>query len=181
MYHAQFPDQRMPDHRIFQRLHRQLRETGLFYVTRYDAGRRRAVHNPSLEESILNVLVDRPGLLLITLFFILEQVLPGQPYDVPITIPNHVWFLHERTYPDATFEARWIGRGGQVPWLPRSFALSSLDYFSWKHMKNLVHATPLDSDENLVARISEAAAHIREIPGIFEHQTLHRRCQACIA
>ncbi|GFT51392.1 hypothetical protein TNCV_4955061 [Trichonephila clavipes] len=27
MYHAQFPNRRMPDHRMFQRLHRQLRET----------------------------------------------------------------------------------------------------------------------------------------------------------
>ncbi|GFX60459.1 hypothetical protein TNCV_1181781 [Trichonephila clavipes] len=26
MYHAQFPDRRMPDHRSFQRLHHQLRE-----------------------------------------------------------------------------------------------------------------------------------------------------------
>ncbi|GFW85203.1 hypothetical protein TNCV_3249431 [Trichonephila clavipes] len=26
MYHARFPDRPMPDHRIFQRLHRQLRE-----------------------------------------------------------------------------------------------------------------------------------------------------------
>ncbi|GFU91020.1 hypothetical protein TNCV_4923511 [Trichonephila clavipes] len=27
MYHAQLPDRRMPDHRIFQRLHRQFRGT----------------------------------------------------------------------------------------------------------------------------------------------------------
>ncbi|GFW11745.1 hypothetical protein TNCV_1082911 [Trichonephila clavipes] len=29
MYHAQFPGRQMPDHRIFQGLHRQLRETGM--------------------------------------------------------------------------------------------------------------------------------------------------------
>ncbi|GFV71959.1 hypothetical protein TNCV_2458921 [Trichonephila clavipes] len=50
----------MPDHRIFQRLHRQLRETRSFYVARHDANRRRAVRSSRLEESILNVLADRP-------------------------------------------------------------------------------------------------------------------------
>ncbi|GFW67894.1 hypothetical protein TNCV_3872241 [Trichonephila clavipes] len=50
MYHAQFPDRRMPDHEIFQSLHCQLRETRSFYVTRHDAGRRRSVRNPNLEK-----------------------------------------------------------------------------------------------------------------------------------
>ncbi|GFW57895.1 uncharacterized protein TNCV_1418421 [Trichonephila clavipes] len=62
MYHSQFPDQRMPDHRTFQRLHRQLRETRSFHVTRHDAGRRRPVRSSSLEESLLNVVTDRPEL-----------------------------------------------------------------------------------------------------------------------
>ncbi|GFU41989.1 hypothetical protein TNCV_4676871 [Trichonephila clavipes] len=50
----------MLDHRIFQRLHRQLRETRSFHVPRHDAGRRRTVPSPSLEESILNAVADRP-------------------------------------------------------------------------------------------------------------------------
>ncbi|GFX01953.1 hypothetical protein TNCV_371421 [Trichonephila clavipes] len=50
----------MPDHRIFQRLHRQLCEKRSFHVTRCDAGQRRAVPSPSLEESILYVVADRP-------------------------------------------------------------------------------------------------------------------------
>ncbi|GFU42850.1 hypothetical protein TNCV_3140261 [Trichonephila clavipes] len=52
MYHAQFPDRRIPDDRIFQRLHRQLRETHSFHVTRQDAGRRRVLRSPSIEDSI---------------------------------------------------------------------------------------------------------------------------------
>ncbi len=113
--------------------------------------------------------------------------------DVPIAIHNRKWFQQYgapahfrtdvRTYLNATFEARWIRRGGPVPWLPRSPDLSSLDYSLWGHLKNLAYETPLDLDEELVSRISEAAARVREIPGIFErvHQSLHRRCQACIA
>ncbi|GFV62324.1 uncharacterized protein TNCV_1131071 [Trichonephila clavipes] len=57
-----FSGRRISDHRIFQRLHRQLREACSFHVTRHDAGRRKAVRSPSLEGSILNVVVDRPEL-----------------------------------------------------------------------------------------------------------------------
>ncbi|GFU79418.1 hypothetical protein TNCV_871891 [Trichonephila clavipes] len=60
MYHAQFPDRQMPHHRIFQLLLRQLREPRLFYVTKHDACRRRAVPSPSMEESILNLVADGP-------------------------------------------------------------------------------------------------------------------------
>ncbi|GFT40633.1 hypothetical protein TNCV_3008071 [Trichonephila clavipes] len=59
-YRAQFPDRRMPDNRIFQLLHRELSEKRSFYVPRRDADRRRAVPSPSLEESTLNVVADRP-------------------------------------------------------------------------------------------------------------------------
>ncbi|GFW53749.1 uncharacterized protein TNCV_3938431 [Trichonephila clavipes] len=59
MYHAQFPDRRMPDHRIIQRLHHQLRETLSFHIDRYDASRRRAVPSLSLEESLLVFVADR--------------------------------------------------------------------------------------------------------------------------
>ncbi|GFV30342.1 hypothetical protein TNCV_98171 [Trichonephila clavipes] len=50
MYHAQFPDRRMPDHQIFQWFHRQHREAHSFHATIHDAGQRRAVPCPSLEE-----------------------------------------------------------------------------------------------------------------------------------
>lgn len=122
----------------------------------------------------------------------LKEVLPQLLHDVPIAIRNRMWFQHDgapahfsidvRNYLNATFGARWIGRGGPVPWPPRSPDLSSLDYFLWGHLKHLVYETPVDSDEDLVARISVAAACVREIPGIFERvrQSLHRRCQACI-
>ncbi|GFU78051.1 hypothetical protein TNCV_2562431, partial [Trichonephila clavipes] len=49
----------MPDHRIFQRLHRQLREKSSFHVTR--RGQCRAVRSPSLEENILNRVAVRPN------------------------------------------------------------------------------------------------------------------------
>ncbi|GFW06810.1 uncharacterized protein TNCV_3289101 [Trichonephila clavipes] len=50
----------MPDHRTFQWLQRQHRETRSFHVNKYDAGRRRAVRSSNLEENILNIVADRP-------------------------------------------------------------------------------------------------------------------------
>lgn len=320
MYRAEYPDRRMPDHRIFQRLHRQLCETGAFDVNRHDAGRLRAVRTPRLEASILDIVADRPesstrtvardvgvshqtvcrvlnenrlhpfhfqkvqalnpadyplrvnfcqwvmqqcalqpdfvGDVLFTdeatlsregvfnahnshvwatdnphatrphafqqrfcinvwagivndfligpyllptrlsggsYLIFLKEVLPQLLHDVPIAIRNRMWFQHDgapahfsidvRNYLNITFGARWIGRGGPIPWPPRSSDLSNLDYFLWGHLKHLVYETPVDSDEDLVARISVAAAGVRETPGIFERvrQSLHRRCQACIA
>ncbi|GFW85381.1 uncharacterized protein TNCV_144261 [Trichonephila clavipes] len=106
MYHAQFSDQRILDHRIFQS----------------------CAHLPECH-------IRRDG------FGIVDQSL-GHP-DLPI------------------IEPRLLFMG---------------------HLKNLVYATSLESDEDLVARIFEAAARVREIPGIFERirQSLQRRSQACI-
>ena len=73
-----------------------------------------------------------------------------------------------RTYLKATFRTRRIGRGKLVRWIPRSVDLSPLDYFLCRHLKNLVYKTPLDSDEDLVALTSEAAARVRKIPGFLE-------------
>ncbi|GFY36864.1 paired domain-containing protein [Trichonephila clavipes] len=60
---------------------------------------------------------------------------------------------------------------------------TSLNYFLCRQLKNLVYATPLDSDEDLVVRISETASRVHKISGILErvHQSLHQRCRACIA
>ncbi|GFX96134.1 histone-lysine N-methyltransferase SETMAR [Trichonephila clavipes] len=50
----------MPDHIIFQWLHRQFRETRSFHITRHGADRRKLdIFCPSLEESVLNAVADR--------------------------------------------------------------------------------------------------------------------------
>ena len=60
MYRTEYPDRRMQDHRIFQRLHHLLCKTGAFNVNRHEAGRLRAVRTPRLKESILNIVAERP-------------------------------------------------------------------------------------------------------------------------
>ncbi|GFX69960.1 uncharacterized protein TNCV_2099781 [Trichonephila clavipes] len=73
--------------------------------------------------------------------------------------------------------SRWIRRGGPVNWPARSPDLSCLDFFLWSHMKSLVYASPVDSDEALVARVALVAGDIREMPGVFANvrQSLRRR------
>jgi len=34
---------------------------------------------------------------------------------------------------------RWIGRGGPIPWPPRSPDLNSLDFFFWGYLKETVY------------------------------------------
>ncbi|GFW74099.1 uncharacterized protein TNCV_4176451 [Trichonephila clavipes] len=87
MYHAQFPDQRIPNHRTFQRLHRQLRETRSFLVTRHDTGRRKAVHCSSQEESILNIVADRPGSSTRAVAYQLSRIQTLNPADCFLRLP----------------------------------------------------------------------------------------------
>lgn len=121
----------------------------------------------------------------------LQTVLPGLMNEVPAVILRRMWFQHDgapahfandvRCYLTRKFGAQWIGRGGPVCWPPRSPDLSPIDFFVWGAMKNMVYETPVASAMDLVARISVAAANIRETPGIFQkvRLSMQRRCEAC--
>ncbi|GBM06815.1 hypothetical protein AVEN_173577-1 [Araneus ventricosus] len=64
-------------------------------------------------------------------------------------------------------------------WPPRSTALNPLGFFFWGHTKSLVYETPVDSAEDLVARI--VVDKINTTPGILERvrQSFLRRCELC--
>ncbi|GFV59616.1 DUF4817 domain-containing protein [Trichonephila clavipes] len=121
-----------------------------------------------------------------------QEVLPVQLRSVPANIKALMWFQHDgapthysadvRSALDTAYPGRWIGRGGPVNWPARSPVLSCLDFFLWGHMKSLVYASPVDSNETLVARIAVVAGDIREMAGVFANvrQSLRRRCGACI-
>lgn len=112
-------------------------------------------------------------------------------------IPNHVrrimWFQHDGAPPhfsraarevlENAFPNRWIGRGGPVPWPPRSPDLTPLDFFLWGHMKSLIYETPVESENDLLARIVVASGEIEDNPAVLErvHDSLQRRCRLCVA
>jgi hypothetical protein len=43
-----------------------------------------------------------------------------------------------------------------------------MNFLLQSHIKALIDMSPVDSEENLFAHIAEAAAAIRQLPGIFE-------------
>jgi len=55
-------------------------------------------------------------------------------------------------------------------------------FFLWGHIKALIYMSPVGSEEDLIARIVEAAASIRQQASIFEctRQSLLHRCRLCI-
>ncbi|GFW05831.1 uncharacterized protein TNCV_603031 [Trichonephila clavipes] len=124
----------------------------------------------------------------------LEQVLPELLDSAHVTAATRtsVWFQQDgapahfsisvRNHLDATCGERWIGRGGLVHWPPRSPDFSCLDYFFWGQMKSLVYETPVNSAEELVARISATAGEIRNTPEMLSNvrRSMKRRCEACI-
>ena len=64
----------------------------------------------------------------------------------------------------------------------RSPDLTCLDFFLWRHMKQLVYETVVETEEDLVARITVAVGTIADMPGMFERtrQSMVRRCTASI-
>ncbi|GFS61387.1 uncharacterized protein TNCV_3105651 [Trichonephila clavipes] len=88
-----------------------------------------------------------------------------------------MWFQHDgspvhfsadvQSALDTAYPGRWIGRGGPVNWPARSPDLSCLDFFLWGHMKSIVYASSVDSDEAMVAKIAVVEGDIREILQVF--------------
>jgi hypothetical protein len=70
------------------------------------------------------------------------------------------------------FEEHWLGRDGPVAWPARSPDLTPLDFSLWGQIKSLVYETPVESVEDLIARITAAAEYIQTMPGIF-HKVNH--------
>jgi len=75
-----------------------------------------------------------------------------------------------------TFPERWIGRGGHVQWPPRSPDLTPLDFCLWGWMKSEVYEEKVNTRDELVARITNSAALIKQ-----ERQEDLRRATRTIA
>lgn len=90
--------------------------------------------------------------------------------NLPLNILPDVWFqldgapAHSSGEVDAEltvmFEDRWIGRNGPWKWPPRSPDLSPLDFYFWGHLKSLVYATPVQSREELLNRVTTEITRI---------------------
>lgn len=122
----------------------------------------------------------------------LIQHLPILLEDVPLAQRQRMWFMHDgapahtslvvREYLNARFPNRWIGQHGPVAWPPRSPDLNPLDFYLWGHVKSVVYATPVDTEDELLARVQAACQQVHDTPRVFERvrQSFSRRCQLCI-
>ena len=64
----------------------------------------------------------------------------------------------------------------------RDRRISLLWIFLWGHLKTLVYETPVETAEDLTARVLAACRQVQLTLGIFERvrQNVIRRCNACI-
>ena len=68
-------------------------------------------------------------------------------------------------------------------WPPRSPDLNPCDFFLWGHLKQLVYKTPVNTVQELINRIQNAAAEIRRNPDMIARlqPSLIRRAEGCLA
>lgn len=122
----------------------------------------------------------------------LQFTLPQLLENVPNNVRRTLWFQQDGAAPhfslaarailDERYPNRWIGRGGPVAWPPRSPDLTPMDFFLWGHMKTLVYETPVESEEELIARIAVASGDIADNRALIGrvHRSLRNRCGVCI-
>lgn len=122
----------------------------------------------------------------------LQEVLPELLENVALGIRRQMWLQHDgapahfavnvRNHLNNAFPNSWIGRGGPIPWPPRSPDLNPLDFGVWGFSKSLVYETPVDTEEELIARIQVAAYELQQKEDIFAsmRQSLLRRARLCI-
>ena len=103
--------------------------------------------------------------------YFLENVLPTLLEDIHLNLRTNLWFMHDgfpvhfernvRNYLNNQFLQRWIGRGSDHIWPPRSPDLNPLDFFIWGHMKSNVYQYSSHTRDELSRKIREKGNNIR--------------------
>ncbi|KAJ4429888.1 hypothetical protein ANN_22092 [Periplaneta americana] len=112
----------------------------------------------------------------------LATTLPDMLDDVSLATRRYMWFQHDgvpahftlrvRDYLNQQFPGKWIVRDCPVPWPHRSPDLTPPEFFVLGQMRNLVYATAVESEDDLVARIFAAAGEIYDNPDSLENSCL---------
>lgn len=122
----------------------------------------------------------------------LRNQLPELFDDIPLIVRINMWYMQDgapphfslqvRNYLNEVFPNRWIGRGSQFPWPPRSPDFNPMDFYVWGYMKSLVYSKTIDTREELWRRIQEAADTIRTNLATFfsVRKSLSKRLKRCI-
>lgn len=123
----------------------------------------------------------------------LENTLEELLDDVPLNLRHNYWFMQDgapahfqnvvRDHLNHRFPHRWIGRGSEFPWPPRSPDLNPLDFYFWGHMKSIVYEHPVNTRAELWLKIQEAANSMRndqESIGFKVRRSLTNRLRKCV-
>jgi hypothetical protein len=116
--------------------------------------------------------------------------LPDIREELPILTNRNLVFMQDGAPPHFTndvknflneeFPRGWIGRGGPIPWPPRSPDITPMDYFIWGYWKELVYKEQINDIGHLRQRIIAAAEIIRQkLTETDVSEGLLRRLQEC--
>ena len=125
------------------------------------------------------------------LAFLMER-LPDLLQNVPEEEQENLIFMQDgapphfrrdvRTWLDQNYANRWMGRGGPIPWPPRSPDLTPMDFYVWGYLKEKVYAVRIDTMEQLRQRIQDAFLEITEnLQNIDINEAITRRMYLCLA
>lgn len=97
---------------------------------------------------------------------LLRDDLPLLLEDIDIDTRRRMWLQHDGAGPhyanivkdflNDTFPNRWIGRGGPVRWPARSPDLTSLDFYLWGYIKDVVYRNAPTTRDDMKERIRNA-------------------------
>lgn len=91
-------------------------------------------------------------------------------YRITVRQPLNLWFPN-----------KWIGRGAPIPWPAKSLDLTSSDFYVWGHMKDIIYKDEIDTGEQLINKIREAAEIIRNnFPNTVTRAEIRKQARACI-
>lgn len=86
-----------------------------------------------------------------------------------------------RNYLNSEYGDRWIGRGGPIPWPPRSPDLTPLDFYLWGEIKRRVYVEEARSYEDLRNKIITAFSEVKSArTQINLKNNLIKRARLCI-
>lgn len=121
----------------------------------------------------------------------IETHLPVLLEDLPLQLRLNMWFQQDacpshtsraaRTVLNAMFPNKWIGKYGPINYPPRSPDLTSLDYYFWGRIKDLVYNEHPTTRDNMIRRIREAIRSLGADEILRATNCFQNRVDACIA
>lgn len=116
--------------------------------------------------------------------------LPVLLEEVPLQIRLAMWYQHDgcpahfayavRDILNRLFPNKWIGRGGPVPWPPRSPDLTAPDFFLWGMLKEKCYADIPTTPDDMKQRIRNACANISRKTLRDVQEAFKRRIRKCL-